>query len=291
MTNLDKLNFKWEEVGSVPPQDLVDAREQLHHSVQLIAAAGKSLIPERADDSHTSMLWNEKERSFEGEAIGKMPSLRVGLHPAEMTLYIKQSNIDKPTTYILLGNTLNTALSWLKSEFEGRGEDVSYISRKMHYEIPPHAVGEGQSIRSENPAQFKEIGRYFDNANNILNAIKSTLPETGDIRCWPHHFDIATLITIDKDKPVQEARSLGIGLSPGDSAYKESYFYITPWPYPDLKSNLPVLLAGKWHTEGWVGAVLLASEIISQNNQSKTVSDFIISGISACAGLLNHKLG
>ena len=292
MTSLDKLNFKWEEVGSVPPQDLVDAREQLHHSVQLIAALGKSLIAERPDDSHTSLHWNEDERAFEGEAVGKMPSLRIGLHPAELTLYIKQSNIDEPTTYSLLGNTLDSAFSWLKSDLEGRSIDVSGLSRRMHYEIPPHAIGTGQIISSDNTDHFEEIGRYFNNANSVLNSIKSILLETGEIRCWPHHFDIALLITIDKDKPVEEARSIGIGFSPGDSGYEEPYYYITPWPYPDIeKSNLPVLLAGKWHTEGWVGAVLLASEIISQNDQTKTVSDFVKSGILACAGLISHTLG
>ena len=104
MTSLDKLNFKWEEVGSVPPQDLVDAREQLHHSVQLIAALGKSLIAERPDDSHTSLHWNEDERAFEGEAVGKMPSLRIGLHPTKLR-YLGQSthvHVGLPVAHLTL---------------------------------------------------------------------------------------------------------------------------------------------------------------------------------------------
>jgi len=291
MTKLDNIRFEWEPVGAVSPHELVNARELIHHSIQLIAAAGKYLIPLRPDDSHTSMHWNEIERGFEGEAIGKMPSCHVGLHPADMTLYIKQYNKNDQHIYHMQDNTLDSALVWLKSELNTGGIDTSEINLNMHYEILPHAVVEGKAIRIEHTGHFKEIERYFSNANNVLKNIETILPDSGDIRCWPHHFDIATLLTIDKDKSAVNTRSIGIGLSPGDGSHEEPYFYITPWPYPDLlKTKLPELVSGKWHTEGWVGAILLGSEIISSSDQTKTVSDFIKAGISACAGLLNYNL-
>jgi len=291
MTILDKLNFKWEAVGSVPPHELVDARRQLHHSVQLIAAAGKSLIPERSDDSHTSLHWNETEKAFEGETIGDSPALIVGLSPTNLTLYVKQYNQDKLATYALQDKTLDSALSWLKSIIGDRGFTASKITLKMHYEIPPHSVGGGQTFRMDNPDHFEEIGIYFTNANSVLHALNSTIPGTSKVRCWPHHFDIATLITIDEDKSAEEARSIGIGLSPGDGGYDMPYFYISPWPTPDVqKTKLPDLPAGKWHTEGWTGARLLASEFSSNREQAKIISNFVTGGISACAEILKHRL-
>ena len=150
-------------------------------------------------------------------------------------------------------------------DFENRGIDAAEVSLKMHYEIPPHVIAEGQTFKSENINHFKELGRYFANANSVLQTMKIKLPELSEIRCWPHHFDIATLLKIDEDKSAEEARSIGIGFSPGDGAYEEPYFYISPWPYPDLKkSELPELLGGKWHTEGWKGL------IISYNSAVKT---------------------
>jgi len=291
MDILDGLGFNWDSVGTVPPEELVNSREQLHHAVQLIAAAGKYLIPERTDDSHTSLHWNDIEGAFEGEAIGKEKSLHVGLRPADFTLYIREKSDIETNDYILKDSTIDLSFYWMKSMMEKEGIKISDLRMKMHYEIPSNPVDEGEEFTFENPDHFIEIGRYFANANQVLQAIKNIIPEAANIRCWPHHFDIATLITIDKDKSAEEARSIGIGLSPGDGGFSEPYFYITPWPYPDLqKSKLPKLPAGKWHTEGWVGAVLLASEISSHSEQTKTVSDFVKSGISSCTGLLNHRL-
>jgi hypothetical protein len=291
LTTLDKLNFKWETMGSVSPHDLVDARKRLHHAVQLIAAAGKLLIPERPDDSHTSLHWNKVQQAFEGETIGQLPSLIVGLSPANLTLYVREDSKENKATYALKGKTLDSALSWLKSKIGSNGFEVSNMTLQMHYEIPSHAVGVGQAFRVDNPDHFKEIGRYFANANNILQAIKLIIPETGEVRCWPHHFDIATLIKLDKDKSTGEKQSIGIGLSPGDDEYEEPYFYISPWPYPDIqKIKLPDLLSGKWHTEDWVGARLLASDFSSDREQTETVLNFFIGGISACAEILNHRL-
>jgi hypothetical protein len=99
------------------------------------------------------------------------------------------------------------------------------------------------------------------------------------------------LTTIDEDKSAEEARSIGIGLSPGDGEYDEPYFYISPWPTPDIQKRiLPDVPAGKWHTEGWVGALLLASDFISYREQTEIISKFVREGILACAAILNHKL-
>jgi len=290
MSILKKLRFKWEPLGAVPPHELVDARGQLHHSVQLIAAAGKSLISERPDDSHTSMHWNDTEKAFEGELIGDSPPLIVGISPENLTLYVRQHNQGNLRTYALHDTTLDSALSWLKSIFGDRGLDASKITLKMHYEIPPHPVGNGQTFKISNPDHFKEISCYFANANSILHAVKSNIPGAGRVRCWPHHFDIALLLAIDKDKSAEAARSIGIGLSPGDAQYREPYFYISPWPPPDVqKTKLLDLPVGRWNTEGWVGALLLASEFSSNSKQKEIMSTFVTNGISICAEILEYR--
>jgi len=48
-----------------------------------------------------------------------------------------------------------------------------------------------------------------------------------DVLCWPHHFDIATLVTFASD------RSSSVGLSPGDGSYDEPYYYVNVHPQPD----------------------------------------------------------
>lgn len=63
-------------------------------------------------------------------------------------------------------------------------------------------------------------------------------------------------------------RSVGVGLSPGDSGYPEPYVYVTPWPYPT--GELPALPWGHWHTEGWTGAVLRGSALVQEPESSRS---------------------
>jgi hypothetical protein len=109
------------------------------------------------------------------------------------------------------------------------------------------------------------------------------------VRCWPHHFDIATLIEFAPPQGGDSGRSIGVGLSPGDSSYPEPYFYVTPWPYPN-DPPLPDLAArGEWHTEGWLGAVLTAPSVIAAGSaeaQAQCVDEFVESALKACRELV-----
>jgi hypothetical protein len=291
MIKLNKSMFTWDSVEFIPPEDLIKTREQLHHAVQLIAAAGKYLIPERPDDSHTTLHWNEKEEAFEGESINGNQPIKVGYRPIDFTIYLRKREDDITTNFDLKNKTIDQGFTWMKDQLKISGVDISNLNLKLHYDIPSRAFSNEQPFKISNPDQVKNISHYYANANSLLQAISKVLPDTGEIRCWPHHFDIATLYTIDKNKSAEEARAIGIGFAPGDESYEEPYLYLTLWPYPDIQDNtLPDISAGKWHTKGWVGAVLEASDIYLQNDQTQPVIDFMNSAIPACAGLLNHHL-
>ncbi len=109
----------------------------------------------------------------------------------------------------------------------------------------PHPAAEGRAFDRENDAEALPelaLARYYGNVDRILR----------EVRCWPHHFDIGTVVDL---KSTAEGCSIGLGLSPGDESYDQPYFYVNPYPNPDL-SALPPLLAGDhWHTQGWMGVV------------------------------------
>jgi hypothetical protein len=110
------------------------------------------------------------------------------------------------------------------------------------------------------------------------------------VRCWPHHFDIATLVSIPGGAP-GEVRTIGVGLSPGDGSYAEPYFYVTPWPAPD-GPTLPELPAGAaWHRAGWFGAVLTGTAIFHDAEatppaRKRMIRDFLDGAWRASATLL-----
>jgi hypothetical protein len=86
-------------------------------------------------------------------------------------------------------------------------------------------------------------------------------------------------------KDGDEAPSLGLGLSPGDEGIPEPYFYVTPWPPPGPGEPLPDLPApGRWHREGWTGAVLTGTEVVAAGDggaQAARASAFLAEAVSA----------
>ena len=86
----------------------------------------------------------------------------------------------------------------------------------------------------------------------------------------------------------ERARTLGVGMTPGDAARPEPYLYVTPWPYPESPELPPLPEGGCWHTEGWVGAVLEADRFLapgSAGEQAARAALFIRSATHACRRL------
>ena len=71
-----------------------------------------------------------------------------------------------------------------------------------------------------------------------------------------------------------------------DDSYAEPYWYVGPYPYPPVIDLPPLAGGGHWHTEGWVGAVLPASDYIGATDQRPEVSAFTDSAVAACRRLL-----
>ena len=68
-------------------------------------------------------------------------------------------------------------------------------------------------------------------------------------------------VSLDSGKgTVESARTIGVGLSPGDENISEPYFYVTPWPYPP-PAKLPKLPEiGAWYVIRNVRRLLLKFE-------------------------------
>jgi hypothetical protein len=127
---------------------------------------------------------------------------------------------------------------------------------------------------------FEQLAIWYSNSAAALEAIVSATPGASPIRCWPHHFDIATLIEVAPGK------AINLGMDPGDDYWREPYFYASMSPPPDAAAPRAELAGnGLWHTRDWIGAVLPASRIDSANQQAQ-VDAFIRSAMGACRGLL-----
>ncbi len=283
----------WENLGAVNPKELTGARLQTHWMAQAAAAVGKQLLPHRPDFGEQSFQWSDGLRALVQEPVEAEWPFRSGLRLAPPALLLADGDDAILRELPLDGRTLEEAYAWVREQVEGLlGRPLAQPLERPG-ELPPHPVSGGAPFSSADAGAYAEIGRYYTNADRVLRDLQRRSPGASLVRCWPHHFDSATLIALDPDAPSEEARSIGVGLSPGDGSYDEPYFYVLPWPAPE-GDLLELAGGGRWHTEGWTGAVLEASSFAGrfagENAQERQVEDFIDSAVVACRRLLQTQI-
>jgi len=255
---------------------LSDARLQLHYAAQFASAAGISFLPPELDDSHTSLEWlPEFAGLFSGLIPAKKP-FRVGVRFAELALLV----VPEPRTTIAESRlnrcTIGETTDWLRSQIESQGADPERYTLRRHYEIPYHPLASGAAFDTSERAQFEEMSKWFSNGAVILSDLVRSAPGASEVRCWPHHFDIGTLIQLSPD------RTIGVGLEPGDNDYNEPYFYVNMSPTPTASEvrSRPLAGNGTWHTNGWIGAILPGSRLGAPATQEPQVREFLKSATS-----------
>lgn len=266
----------WRPLDPGLSSELGDARRQLHHAVQLASAFGISYLESRPDDSHTNLEWIEARDAL---ASNELSGIRIELRLPDLTLKIRDSEFG------LLGRTVTEGAKWVMQELQDAGLDPEQYTLVRHYRIPYHAVSHGEQFDAK-PKQLEELAAWFSNAAVLLEEVRGTNPNASGVRCWPHHFDIATLLEFDA------AKTLGAGLEPGDAYYDEPYFYVNVRPVPD-PAELPDSLrgGGSWHKEEWIGAVLTGSRLAGGEAQEAQAREFLSSAVETCTRIVTHPTG
>ncbi len=268
---------RWEPVAPHRSTQLGDSRRQFHHAAQFATAAAISYLPPKPDDSHTNLGWLSDFRALFSREIPAAEPFRIGVRPAELALLVVPRNAGNVLMLDLNGCTIAGAMEWLRGRIGELGADPSRYTLNRHYEIPPHAVARGRPFDATDRTSYDEIARWFANGFATLSDLARRTPGSSEVRCWPHHFDVGTLIDAGS------GRSIGVGLEPGDDYYDEPYFYVnmSPQPSADVVRFHQLGGDGSWHTQGWTGAVLPGSRLNEGMNQASQVREFLDSAIAA----------
>lgn len=276
------MNTKnWRKLGLVAPVDLIDARNALHNAAQWPSRVARGALVAAEDDSHSNLGWNDSHGMLVSHEFGS--GRFVGLSLANLTL----NDLRDGETHRQLDLTKHSkteVTAWLEAAIDTAEFDSGALSAALPYTVPD-AVENADATAARSDA-LNELNNWFSNFAHILGDIATAESNASDVRCWPHHFDIATLITLAGSG--EDATTIGVGMSPGDEGYPEPYVYVTPWPYPegDVLPDLPDI--GHWHREGYVAAIAPASKIISVADQHDSVAEFLTVAIQACRNIHGH---
>jgi hypothetical protein len=266
-------------------QQLAEARIKLHYAIQPLAATSFALGIAQPDFSHMSLQWDRF--GFVTQPLTALQSYRVTLDPNTLTLGILGNSDRIISVFPLSDRKLSDAFDWVRQAIKGLGGSAELIV-PIDYppdDFPSSNLADGATFAIQGLTSI--LADYYAIADRLLKDIVLKEPTASPVRIWPHHFDIATLIALPNEAN-GEAKTIGIGLSPGDRSYGEPYWYVTPYPYPKDREHLPNLDGGGfWHAEYWVGAVLTASQFGEPEASIDQLSAFLNSAIAGCKKLLN----
>lgn len=280
----DVLRSLWNPLGAVPSGQLADARIQLHWASQILSAAADALVVPQPDDSHSNLGWS----GTLGALLGRpnRTGHRVALRPADNSLLILDQDEAIIHTRRLNGETLKGTLFWLGELLGALGGKPAVHLSLREYDMPHHGIKDGLAF-GVSSSHGHELARWFANADMALKGVLAAESVTGEVRLWPHHFDIGALLVLDSSGgDAETAPSVGLGLSPGDTTYPEPYWYATAWPKPPADTVMAELSHGHWHTEGFTGAILTAEALLASEDQYGTVDLYFRQAINACKALL-----
>jgi hypothetical protein len=245
------------------PTALAAARTLAHRGAQWSARAAWANLERAPDDSHTCLCWDAEMAALLGQPLagGVRVGLRMGVH--ELVLTTKKRCDALP----LAGKSDAEVGAWLDGKLEGEGlKPASGV--KLPYDMPPTLFARAE----EEVPHFAALALWFAAAAEALEELRKKYrrfkPGPSPVRCWPHHFDIAILVALEKGpaesaQAGESARLIGIGVSPGDGYYAQPYLYVSPYPKPDTDNLPPLPPGGRWHTKDFFGAVATGIDLLA----------------------------
>ena len=251
------------------------ARLQAHYAAQWLARAARAYVPARPHDGHTNLGWDDR---FGGLTTHPLPDgSRLGLRIADLTLAFLDVH---PHALPLDGRADAEVRTWLGGHVAARNLASGKLDVLSPYAMPDHvlALGARYSLDEYGDA-FKVLSTWASNAHAALASVQERLAakklKAPQVRCWPHHFDLDTLVDLGR------GRSMGIGYCPGDEFCDEPYFYTSMWPEPSIP-NLPLLPAmAHWHTYKFLAALAPAHKIVAAHHQGDYVRQFLDVSVAA----------
>ena len=282
----------WRNLRRVDPQLLSEARLQAHYAAQWLARAARAYIPAQRDGSHTNLSWSDAICGLETHRL--RDGSRLGLNLVDFALVFSGAGEGaKRATCSLAGRTDAQVRLWLGEQLSAKRLNANALDGASPYPMPVHAIASGAAYGgAELSEAFGELAAWFANAEMLIKVSREQIVATGltapPPRCWPHHFDLATMASFMAGAG-DETAFVGAGFSPGDHYYDEPYFYVSLYPAPNV-ARLPRLPAvGHWHSREFTAAIAIAEKINAASDPQAAIAEFLKAAVGSAISVLTAE--
>jgi hypothetical protein len=278
---------QWLPLAGIDRRRLSVARPMAHYAAQWLARSARGYIAAKPDDSHSNLGWDNTLGGFTTHPLPDGSQL--GLRLRDLTLTITAPQGTTQSSFALAGRSEADIRAWLGGVVSAKGLDAQALDAASPYEMPPFAIATGGPYAADGEA-LGALAAWYANANTVLEEARRGLADRGlaapAVRCWPHHFDLDSLVYFSTGK---DARSMGLGFSPGDDYYDEPYFYVSLYPAPAVAFP-PLPSIAHWHTHHFTAAVAPASRILAASDQCGETRSYLASAIDFASKALGQKV-
>ena len=281
------MQFDWTTLGNKAPTALVKARSLAHHALQWTTKAALANPAAEPADGQSGLAWDDARGAlFSPPLPAAGAEVRVGLRLAGLALIILRGNIVLDT-YELAGRRDSMVAVWLDSALRALGlKAASDVTLPYTLASHPVARGSAYSFSGESEA-FDELTGWFSAGADVLEEIRAGIPDAhaGAVLCGAQRFDLAMRIGFDAAGSENE-RSISMGLSVGDHYYPQPYLYVSAHPHLNAAGAPALPPPGRWHTQGFVGAVATAEELLALDERRTGALAFVQAAFDAARAQL-----
>ncbi len=290
MSEHDPAIQGWQPLPTVHPDALTEARLQLHWASQVLASIGYTHLERADDDSQSNMGWVDGMQLLAGRYLDDEPTGFGALVPAALKLGFHEPGGEELVGIDLQGATLDQAYEAMEQAIAERRNQPKQTLERPRYDLPDHPVAAAGTFGDVPEAALKALHAWFHDANLVMRDLRARTAGATLPRVWPHHFDMGMLISLEEHGNPQQGRSIGLGLSPGDDSDPAPYWYVAPYPTPDVEGGAPEPAIGEWTTQGFVGMKLDAATAIGDGSgpgQEARAREFVDDAVAVCRRLLD----
>jgi len=272
---------RWRRLNGVDLALMSEARLQAHYAAQWLARMARAYARPLANDFHTNLTWNDAQGALTTHELPGGGS--AGLTLSELTLVL-WNQAGRGEALHLDGRRDAYIREWLGARLRQTGLDSAALDAPSPYEMPVHPIGNGAPYAPAALADaLAELAAWFGDANLVLTEARQRVLARGldapPVRCWPHHFDLDSLIQLGG------GRTVGAGFCPGDDYYDEPYFYVSAYPPPEVALLPSLPLEGHWHTHHFTAAIALAGNVVAAADQAAECAAFLNAAMDCLIGI------
>ena len=284
------MKSQWQLLTFPDRQEIAQTREQCHQAIQNVAAVGRSFLPPSDEDENANLEWDNNLQRLVGRWVETSEvTFRSSISISDFTVFLVSQDFETLSSFELHDKTQTDVMVWLERQLGELGFEFSKINLAYPYDIPEYPTAKGKPFQLTNPEAQRELSRLYHNTDFLLRDFLQRFEETTQVKCWPHHFDIAGRIILLNTGDASTTKSIGVGLSPGDQYYDEPYLYVSPWPYPARELATIDETLGHWHQDDWIGAVLPVSRVSKMDliqDQRRAVLNFFDTAVQMLIDIL-----